>query len=97
MGAEALLRCRHPIYGTVPPELFYPLVGESALAMRLTRHLLCLIQRDLGAASLPEGFHLNISLNAEHLCRRELVGGVERFLHGFKVANPRPDIRIDGT
>ncbi|OZI59992.1 EAL domain-containing protein [Bordetella genomosp. 11] len=89
VGAEALLRWRHPVYGTVQPELFYPLVGESALAMRLTRHLLCLIQRDLGTAALPAGFCLNINLNAEHLCRRELVGDVERFLHGFKVASPR--------
>lgn len=89
VGAEALLRWRHPVYGIVQPELFYPLVGESALAMRLTRHLLCLIQRDLGAAALPPGFHLNINLNAEHLCRRELVGDVERFLHGFKGVSPR--------
>ncbi|OZI23666.1 hypothetical protein CAL26_09535 [Bordetella genomosp. 9] len=89
VGAEAMLRWRHPVYGTVQPELFYPLVGESALAMRLTRHLLSLIQRDLGTAALPRGFHLNINLNAEHLCRRELVGDVERFLHGFKQASPR--------
>lgn len=89
VGAEAMLQWRHPVYGKVQPELFYPLVGESALAMRLTRHLLCLVQRDLGAASLPEGFYLSINLNAEHLCRRELVGDVERFMHGFKATNPR--------
>lgn len=89
VGAEALIRWQHPVYGIVQPELFFPLVGESALAMRLTRHLLCLIQRDLGAASLPPDFHLNINLNAEHLCRRELVGDVERFLHGFKASSPK--------
>lgn len=89
VGAEALLRWQHPAYGLVQPELFYPLVAESALAMRLTRHLLCLIQRDLGVAALPPDFRLNVNLNAEHLCRRELVGDVERFLHGFRAASPR--------
>jgi sensor c-di-GMP phosphodiesterase-like protein len=89
IGAEALMRWQHPVYGFVQPELFFPLVGESALAARLTRHLLNLIERDLGEVSLPPDFHLSVNLNAEHLCRRELVGDVERFLHGFRIASPR--------
>ncbi|ANN78544.1 hypothetical protein BAU07_16785 [Bordetella flabilis] len=89
VGAEALMRWQHPVYGIVQPELFFPLVGESALAVRLTRHLLGLVERDLAEAALPPDFHLSVNLNAEHLCRRELVGDVERFLHGFRIASPK--------
>ncbi|MGH2377427.1 MAG: putative bifunctional diguanylate cyclase/phosphodiesterase [Candidatus Limnocylindria bacterium] len=63
-GAEALIRWRHPVRGSVPPSDFIPFVERSVLGRRLTRWVIRRLWHDtrtLAAAAGPLTFALNLS------------------------------------
>ncbi|MCC2957542.1 EAL domain-containing protein [Massilia sp. IC2-477] len=71
LGAEALVRWRHPERGMVPPSEFVPLIESSELIHALTRHMLQESVRQ-AQAWRREGLSLPIAVN---LSTRNLTGG----------------------
>ncbi|MEY2928336.1 MAG: hypothetical protein RL367_2813, partial [Pseudomonadota bacterium] len=64
LGAEALVRWRHPVFGPISPDEFIPLLEHEGRLERLTMHVVdqCLIDlRDWRASGHPVGIAINIS------------------------------------
>ncbi|HET9108351.1 MAG TPA: bifunctional diguanylate cyclase/phosphodiesterase [Steroidobacteraceae bacterium] len=76
VGAEALLRWRHPIEGTLSPERFLPIAEETGIIVPITRwtiRTVCLLAREW-RRRLPAGtdFYLSVNLSAAALRDPEL-------------------------
>jgi diguanylate cyclase (GGDEF)-like protein len=80
-GMEALIRWRHPVRGTVPPNDFIPLLEEGGMITEVGRWVLgqACIQ---GARWRDEGFDIGVAVNvsARQLERDEFVTEVEEAL-----------------
>jgi EAL domain-containing protein (putative c-di-GMP-specific phosphodiesterase class I) len=83
VGAEALLRCAHPVYGPVEPEVLIPLAEQSGVIIEIGRWLLekaCvagLRWQDMGL--LPE-FGISVNVSVRQLMATEFVGSVASVL-----------------
>jgi diguanylate cyclase (GGDEF)-like protein/PAS domain S-box-containing protein len=82
IGAEALVRWRHPRLGMISPSLFVPLVEDTELIHVLTRHML--------QASVRQCFNwqregvfvpLAVNISPRNLLSHELVPSLESLLH----------------
>ena len=62
IGAEALVRWRHPQLGLVPPMRFIPLAEDSGQIVGLTWHMLESSMRTL-AQWIPESLDISVSVN----------------------------------
>jgi diguanylate cyclase (GGDEF)-like protein/PAS domain S-box-containing protein len=82
IGAEALVRWRHPRLGMIPPALFVPLVEDTELIHVLTRHMLQASVRQYFTwerEGLPVPLAVNVS--PRNLLSRDLVPCLEALLH----------------
>ncbi|WP_420137248.1 EAL domain-containing protein [Sphingomonas sp.] len=85
VGAEALLRWRHPQLGEISPAEFVPIIEQTAFARPATERAL-----DLGLAHLATWhaagrcLHLSINISAANLDQSDFVDTVQRALekHG---------------
>ena len=99
VGAEALLRWRHPELGHVPPSFFIPLAEESGLVLPLGRWALERACRDAagwtgGLAGLP----VSVNLSPVQFAREDdLVGRVARALAASGLAAGRLVLEITET
>jgi diguanylate cyclase (GGDEF)-like protein/PAS domain S-box-containing protein len=82
MGAESLVRWRHPRMGLIPPDQFVPLIEDTELIQVLTRHMLQASVRQCYAWQ-REGIQvpLAVNLSTRNLLSRELVPNLENLLH----------------
>ncbi|WP_036840868.1 EAL domain-containing protein [Pleomorphomonas oryzae] len=62
VGAEALMRWRHPSLGTVPPGVFIPIAEETGLIHRLTAWMMT--RACLDAAAWPEAVPVSVNVSA---------------------------------
>src|SRR5262249_40382878 len=62
IGAEGLIRCRHPLHGVVGPECFLPGAGSANLAA-LTEYVVLAALRDWSDIA-SAGVHLRTAVNA---------------------------------
>ena len=62
VGAEALIRWRHPERGFVSPNLFIPVAEESGLIVPVTRWLMNQVRDDFEGIELPRDFHISINV-----------------------------------
>ncbi|MEO6911934.1 MAG: EAL domain-containing protein [Edaphobacter sp.] len=69
-GFEALARWRHPVHGSISPDVFIPLAEESGLIGDLTRNLLC--QAFIAAVTIPENLSLSFNISATQFHDRSL-------------------------
>ena len=81
VGAEALIRWRHPQGRVVPPDSFIPLAEDTGLIVPIGRWVLDEACRQ-AAAWNREGLRIGIAVNvsAYQLGRRDFVGDVRRAL-----------------
>ncbi len=87
LAVEALVRWRHPRYGSLPPDEFIPVAEHTGLIRPLTEFVLdralhqCRSWADLG---FPLGVAVNLS--ARSLADTDLAGNIERLLERNAVA-----------
>lgn len=62
VGAEALMRWRHPSLGTIPPNVFIPIAEETGAIHRLTAWMLRRASED--AAAWPEPIPVSVNVSA---------------------------------
>jgi len=82
VGAEALLRWRHPEHGLIRPDLFVPVAEEAGLIIPITRWAMARIRDDFERSDLPEGFHVAVNLTARHLENDGIVRDAEVIFTG---------------
>jgi EAL domain-containing protein (putative c-di-GMP-specific phosphodiesterase class I) len=97
LGAEALVRWRHPVYGVVPPVQFVPLAESSGLAVEMTERIFALA---LEFAGRPEyvwaGRPLSISVNvaAAALIEFDLAALLAELLPAYGVSPRRLVVEV---
>jgi diguanylate cyclase (GGDEF)-like protein/PAS domain S-box-containing protein len=82
IGAESLVRWRHPQRGMISPALFVPMVEETDLIHVLTRHMLQASVRQCYNWQ-REGLHVPLAVNVSprNLLSHDLVPSLETLLH----------------
>ncbi|TQL02171.1 bifunctional diguanylate cyclase/phosphodiesterase [Cellulomonas sp. SLBN-39] len=95
VGAEALVRWRHPVLGLLPPMEFLPLAEEAGLMPALTAHVLRTAARD--AARWPEHVRLAVNVSATCLSHPGLLGAVEQALATSDLAADRLVVEVTET
>ena len=89
VGAEALVRWRHPSRGLVWPAEFIPVAEETGLIVAIGQRVMvegmrqmAIWQRDL---LLPESFRLHVNVSPIEFRRKELVAFVRETLQRFEL------------
>jgi EAL domain-containing protein (putative c-di-GMP-specific phosphodiesterase class I) len=74
IGAEALIRWRHPERGILPPADFLPLLGGTELEIRVGEWVIekALAQLDVWAAPFPQ-LIISVNISARHLLRQDFI------------------------
>ncbi|MGN6229127.1 MAG: putative bifunctional diguanylate cyclase/phosphodiesterase [Dyella sp.] len=83
MGAESLLRWRHPTLGDVPPDVFIPIAEETGLIHALGAWVIseaCARIRDWDARRVDFGEHLAVNVSPWQLAHPEFVDRTERLV-----------------
>ncbi|MDX5300411.1 MAG: EAL domain-containing protein, partial [Gammaproteobacteria bacterium] len=87
VGAECLLRWRHPERGLVSPAQFIPLLEETGLIVRTGRWVLeesCRVLQAWQREGLdPKTFSLAVNLSAHQVNREQLMGDITELLDGY--------------
>ncbi|UUC49159.1 cyclic diguanylate phosphodiesterase [Pseudomonas citronellolis] len=89
IGAEVLMRWRHPRAGLVSPDIFIPLAEQSGLIVPMTRALLQQLAAQLPkhAHLLGDGFHLGVNVSAVNCRSSSLLTDCLDFLGAFPVGS----------
>jgi EAL domain-containing protein (putative c-di-GMP-specific phosphodiesterase class I) len=95
VGAEALLRWRHPKHGNIPPDEFIGLAEHSGLIRSLTHWVLKTALQQI-AQWRQEGFELGISINlsARNLMEEDLPITLRHLLNDYQVSAEQLTLEI---
>lgn len=85
VGAEVLMRWRHPRSGLIRPDLFIPQAEESGLIVPMTTHLMKVVAQRLKQVQtrLPGAFHISFNISAAHCRDLSLLAECRAFLAHF--------------
>ncbi|UAB72001.1 EAL domain-containing protein [Vibrio sp. SCSIO 43132] len=77
LGAEALVRWRHPTRGIIMPDDFIPIAENTDMILPLGQHLIDRACQQLVTweSTLPKDFYVTINLSAKQLYRQD-IGGI---------------------
>jgi sensor c-di-GMP phosphodiesterase-like protein len=86
VGAESLLRWKHPQLGVITPDAFVPAAEESGFIITVTQWLMRRIVTDLSdlLRDHPD-FHLSVNVSPQHFADRGLLADIKR-MFGEQVA-----------
>ncbi|MGF1641528.1 MAG: EAL domain-containing protein [Rhodospirillales bacterium] len=74
VGAEALIRWRHPVRGLVPPDLFIALAEETGVIVPITRWLMREVGKEMGALLREHAeAHIAVNLAPAHFVDLEVI------------------------
>ena len=97
LGAEALVRWRHPVHGVVPPVRFVPLAESSGLAGEMTERIFALALESAGGPGFTwQGRPLSISVNvaAAALIELDLAALIAALLPAYGVSPGRLVVEV---
>ncbi|MCJ2376761.1 EAL domain-containing protein [Vibrio sp. ZSDZ34] len=97
IGAESLVRWRHPRLGLVPPGDFISIAEETAMILPLGQWLIEKLCHQLQQWSpyFDDGFHVSINISSKQLYRQNLVEIFSFYMEKFQV--PTRCIRMEIT
>lgn len=79
VGVEALMRWYRPGGRRISPDVFIPSAENEHLIIPLTHHMFRLLAADVKHWRVPEGFHLDVNIAAEHIQHPDFVDDIRRF------------------
>ncbi len=85
VGAEALIRWRHPVFGDIPPDRFIPLAEDSGLILQIGDWVLqeaCRQMREWQRQHAPFG-PLSVNLSGSQLSQPQLAERIANTLSDF--------------
>ena len=98
IGAEALVRWRHPTHGTMPPQSFIPLAERTGLIVPLSRWVLRAAVRQLSAWTAAHGVDapgvLNVNVSPRDLREPGFAASVAALLDEYGVAPHRITLEV---
>jgi diguanylate cyclase (GGDEF)-like protein len=94
-GFEALLRWRHPVRGSLPPDLFIPIAEEMGLIIEIGEWVLRRACEE--AAHWPSGVTLAVNLSAVQFKSPDLVQTVSRALSDAGFSPYRLELEMTET
>lgn len=88
-GVEALLRWKHPVFGSIPPAEFIPTVEQTALARPLTDWVIsAALQQAKDWARRGIDLRISVNVSAHNLDESDFT---DRLLSAIRAADVRPD------
>ena len=96
IGAEALVRWRHPVEGLVPPDVFVPVAEESGMIIELGEWILrtaCRQTHELQRSGCP-GLEIAVNISAMQFTDGNLLPMVERALADTSLAPEYLELEI---
>ncbi|MEE3664175.1 EAL domain-containing protein [Brenneria sp. g21c3] len=78
IGVEALMRWYRPGGRSISPDVFIPSAEAEGLIIPLTHHMFRLLAADVKHWQVPEGFHLDVNIAAEHMQHADFVDDIRR-------------------
>jgi sensor c-di-GMP phosphodiesterase-like protein len=90
VGAEALIRWRHPERGLVPPDLFIALAEETGAIIPMTRWIMRRVGEDMGPLlrANPD-FHIAINLAPAHFANLDVVADAKQAAEAYGIEPAR--------
>ncbi|WP_375753917.1 EAL domain-containing protein [Vibrio sp. HN007] len=96
IGAEALVRWKHPVLGMISPAEFIPIAEATGMIIPIGNWLIELLSKQLKIwkHSLPNNFHVSFNLSANQIYRHDIVRQISRSLkaHGVSPENIHVEI-----
>jgi diguanylate cyclase (GGDEF)-like protein/PAS domain S-box-containing protein len=92
VGAEALVRWKHPDHGLIPPDTFIPIAEESGLILALSSWVLntaC-----TSAAQWPESLFVSVNLSPTEFKQGNLVERIQQSLDDSGIDPARVELEI---
>ncbi len=101
VGAEALVRWRHPTRGLVLPDEFIPLAEENGLILSLGRWVMAEACEQIAAwdrgPGLDPDFFVSVNLSSVQLQQAEFIGEIESILKSTGLAAERLVVELTET
>jgi len=98
IGAEALVRWRHPTQGFIPPSRFIPIAEESGIIIKLEEWIFDRALQEIRKLSeLPGGFpldHIAINISTMHFLQSHFVEKLMLLIQKYKLKPEWIDIEI---
>jgi diguanylate cyclase (GGDEF)-like protein len=98
VGAEALIRWRHPVRGVVPPDKFIPLAEESGMIVEIGRWVLREACRQAAVwTSNAPGVGISVNVSAQQLARKGFIDDVRHALEESGIAPSQLTLELTET
>lgn len=96
VGAEALVRWRHPVRGLIPPNDFIPVAEESGLIIPLGEQLIKQLCHQLAQWKISDDspFHVALNLSAKQIYRQDLCSLFSKYLEQYQIPVHRLRVEI---
>jgi EAL domain-containing protein (putative c-di-GMP-specific phosphodiesterase class I) len=87
VGAEALIRWRHPILGNIPPDVFIPIAEESGNIAMIGKWILFQVCRDIKRFGSDLGDrYISVNLSSQEFSSPSLVRDIREVLESTKIS-----------
>ncbi|HBS07146.1 MAG TPA: hypothetical protein DEA96_19390 [Leptospiraceae bacterium] len=94
IGAEALVRWKHPRFGEISPAIFIPIAEASGAIIKLGEFVLNTVLQDLKKSALPENFRVSVNLSPLQFTQENLVGTLLSLIEKSTVPARRLELEI---